>query len=62
MLGIPPSTSIRYVLGWGYGMPLPKLQSKMNKKCLCTTSFKGLIGLKMLLKETDKEYPPPIII
>ena len=34
----------------------------MNKRCLITSFFKGLIGLKMLLKETDKEYPPPIII
>jgi len=41
-------------------MPLPKLQSKMIKVRLCITSFKELFGLKMLLKETDKEYPAPI--
>jgi len=34
----------------------------MNKRCLFITSFKGLIDLKMLQIETDKEYPPPIII
>ena len=43
-------------------MPLPKLQIEWTKDAYSFTSFKGLIGLKMLLKKTDKGYPPPIII